>query len=92
MNENPFVTTEVTITHEDRVAAETGPADGDHYSSYNPYTVEVNVEKTQSRQLPPVLRMREITRTAAITSQNAEAWLYARVAFLFFVVILITWV
>ena len=97
LNENPFVITEteVTITHEERVAAETGPADGDKYNDYCPYSVNIEVnklEKTTTKQLPTILRMREITRTAAITSKNAEAWLYARVAFLFFVVILITWV
>lgn len=97
LNENPFVITEteVIITHEERVVAETGPADGDKYNDYNPYSVNIEVnkqEKTSTKQLPTVLRMREITRTAAITSKNAEAWLYARVAFLFFVVILITWV
>lgn len=36
--------------------------------------------------------MRTLTRNAALSESNSEAWLYARVAFLFFCALLISWV
>ncbi|KAF6235973.1 hypothetical protein HO173_005601 [Letharia columbiana] len=41
---------------------------------------------------PDLLRVRALTRTAALRETNPEAWLYARVAFLFFGALLLSWV
>ena len=63
------------------------PADGiDHYS------VTVNVDPQKKSPQPAILRMRSLTREAANDEINAEAWLYARVAILFYFALLITWV
>ena len=101
-NENPFsntVTTEVQITHEQRrnssqASFRFDEDRGIHSEGYDPYTVNVEVgpqDKERSAR-PAILRMRSLTRVAAVNEKNAEAWLYARVAFLFFLSILITWV
>ena len=101
-NEHPFantVTTEVRITHEQRRgSSQTSlrfyedrgiPSEG-----YNPYSVnvEVGVLDKERATKPAILRMRSLSRAAAAQEKNTEAWLYARVAFLFFLSILITWV
>lgn len=98
LNESPFVntiTTEVKITHEERpIVQDAGPhgiseltPDHDVYA----VQVEADPQKPQSN-MPDALRVRSITRNAAEQAQNQEAWLYARVAFLFFLVLMITWV
>ena len=99
LNENPFtntVTTEIEITHEARpiVKEDDHPGFGSEQSvDVDPYSVHVRVNPPASaRPLPAALRMRTLTRDAAERETNAEAWLYARVAFLFFVALLITWV
>lgn len=60
----------------------------------NQYSVNIRVdERAQAaRSVPAALRMRSITREVAKHGANPEAWLYARVAFLFFIALLITWV
>jgi hypothetical protein len=101
-NENPFsntVTTEVHITHEQRRGSSQASFRFDEdrgirSDGYDPYTVNVEVgpqDKGRTAR-PAILRMRSLTRAAAVNEKNAEAWLYARVAFLFFLSILITWV
>ncbi|KAF4637704.1 hypothetical protein G7Y89_g385 [Cudoniella acicularis] len=97
LNENPFtsiVTTEIEITHEDRSILKDTESHGmsDLPSNIDPYSVTVRVE-TPCREptLPPALRIRSLTRNAAKSEPNAEAWLYARVAVLFFIALLITW-
>lgn len=40
---------------------------------------------------PHFLRVGTLTRNAALEETNAEAWLFARVAFLFFVVMMLCW-
>lgn len=105
LNENPFVntvTTEVVITteerpivsksvHETRTIEESATPD-----ISNPYSVDIHVVQQsggiRDRPLPSALRMRSLTRQIAKHETNAEAWLYARVAFLFFIALLITWV
>jgi hypothetical protein len=97
LNENPFtntVTTEIEITHEERpiVKEDMHPSFSDNSGEVDPYSVQVQVNPGHQRPLPAALRMRTLTRDAATRETNAEAWLYARVAFLFFVALLITWV
>ena len=101
-NENPFkntVTTEVQITHEQRRGSSQASFHFDEdtgvlSNGYHPYTVNIEVGATDKDRAPrpAILRMRSLTRAAAVNEKNAEAWLYARVAFLFFLSILITWV
>ena len=38
------------------------------------------------------LKIRKVTRDVAISDANAQSWLYARVAFLFFLALAVTWV
>ena len=61
---------------------------------YDPYSVNVEVGPKHDRQgsAPELFRMRSLTRNAALKEANADAWLYARVAFLFFCALLISWV
>ncbi|RAO74023.1 uncharacterized protein BHQ10_010035 [Talaromyces amestolkiae] len=106
MNENPFintVTTEVTITTEERPIVENSKYDHDTVRTIeesatpgvdNPYSVNIQVSQQTDiiRPLPSALRMRSLTRQIAKHETNAEAWLYARVAFLFFIALLITWI
>ena len=102
LNENPFtnlVTTEIHITHEERPeVTHEGPDKGaseipgaEAPSDFSPYSINIETG-TVSRPLPAFLRMRSLTRDIAQQETNAEAWLYARVAFLFFIALLITWV
>ncbi|KAL8709788.1 MAG: hypothetical protein Q9220_005574 [cf. Caloplaca sp. 1 TL-2023] len=64
----------------------------------NPYSVNIEVGESQHPDnrrpsMPDVLRVRSLTRTAAMNeTTNPGAWLYARVAFLFFLSILIVWI
>jgi hypothetical protein len=96
LNENPFtntVTTEIEITHEERpiVKEDLHTNFSDNSADIDPYSVQVQVNPGAARPMPAALRMRTLTRDAATRETNAEAWLYARVAFLFFVALLITW-
>ena len=62
---------------------------------YNPYTVTIEVGPNERRQMSSagdVLNVRTMTRNHALIETNADAWLYARVAFLFFCSLLICWV
>ena len=62
---------------------------------FNPYSVNVEVGKNGNQRrpsLPDLMKIRTLTRTAAVNEMNAEAWLYARTSFLFFLALLITWV
>lgn len=63
----------------------------------DPYTVAVevgpqreDVERYANR--PDVFRLGELTRNAALSEVNPDAWLYARVAFLYFCALLISWI
>ncbi|KAL8831521.1 MAG: hypothetical protein Q9191_000830 [Dirinaria sp. TL-2023a] len=106
-NEAPFtsviMTTEVTITSEERNPSlsnlEVQEDDKSRLAgTYDAYTV--NIELGQPRRpglpsrpsRPAVFRIPSVTRAAALSEANADAFLYARVAFLFFIALLITWV
>ena len=102
LNENPFtnlVTTEIRITHEARPSISNDGIDkgtpeipGTEVSAdFTPYSINIETG-TVNKPLPALLRMRTLTRDAAQQETNAEAWLYARVAFLFFIALMITWV
>ena len=107
LNENPFgalVTTEVEIvsspayevgeddhyTLAERTKAPFSPFKIDPSS----YSASVQAQDAvQGRQIskPRILRVGSLTRDAALSESNAEAWLFARVAFLFFAVMVICW-
>ena len=102
-NEAPFasiVTTEVVITHEDRNTSDAnvvkaGTAVGLDSQQQNDQIYSVNVEaapQPRTGALQDIMNVRTMTREIAIADSNAEAWLYARVAFLFFFALAITWV
>ena len=101
------VTTEVDVTTHVRRAESPSsirrPSDGEMPihgiesqggGDYVPYTVNVEVGPQDKHQnsAPELFRMRTLTRNAALNEANADAWLYARVAFLFFCALLISWV
>ena len=107
-NENPFThvltTTEVSITSENREILERRKDSephtevrmiGHHEDGYDPYSVNIEIGRPQRPRRPSrptVFRIPAVTREVALSEDNAEAFLYARVAFLFFVALLITWV
>ncbi|KAL8989607.1 MAG: hypothetical protein Q9169_008323 [Polycauliona sp. 2 TL-2023] len=106
-NEDPFatnvtMTTSVTITSESRKPSlpnlEVREVDESHLDqNYDAYSVNIEIgqqrpELPQRPSRPAVFRIPAITRTAALSEENADAFLYARVAFLFFIALLITWV
>ena len=63
-------------------------------AGFDPYTVNIEVGPQNKRKpsAPELFRVRSMTRNAALNEANADAWLYARVAFLFFCALLISWV
>ncbi|KAL8776317.1 MAG: hypothetical protein Q9213_008318 [Squamulea squamosa] len=106
-NEDPFaknvvMTTSVTITSQERKPSlpsyevrEIDQCHADH--TYDAYSV--NVELGQQRpempsrpSRPAVFHIPSVTRAVALSEENVDSFLYARVAFLFFVALLITWV
>ncbi|KAL8914282.1 MAG: hypothetical protein Q9171_001064 [Xanthocarpia ochracea] len=105
-NEDPFtkdvmMTTSVTITSEQRKPSlpnlevqEINRSHGDE--NYEAYTVNIELGESQGRlnkaSRPAVFRIPSVTRAVALSEENADAFLYARVAFLFFIALLITWV
>lgn len=67
----------------------------DEARTFDPYSVVVEVgpnERPRKPSAPELFRVRTITRNHALTGTNPDAWLYARVAFLFFCSLLICWV
>ena len=104
-NEEPFqnvtMTTEVTITSETRTEARKPSlsgvavreiADGHPDNHYDAYTVNVELGQPRRPSRPAAWNIPSVTRAAALSEENADAFLYARVAFLFFIALLITWV
>lgn len=73
-------------------------------AGFDPYSVNVEAgppapphrhhrsDPSSASAAPDLLRVRALTRTAALRETNPEAWLYARVAFLFFGALLLSWV
>ncbi|MCJ1324617.1 hypothetical protein MMC10_001279 [Thelotrema lepadinum] len=100
LNETPFAkVTEVRITHEDRNTAsnymEEGAPAGLERDDYGDKPYSVNIEAAPPRRsysMPNVLNVRTVTREVAASNDNAESWLYARVAFLYFLALAITWI
>jgi len=66
--------------------------------TFNPYAAQVHIDsgtcadKSRDKATPALLRMRSFSREVAEDAVHPEAWLYARVAFLFYIALLITWV
>ena len=73
-----------------------GMEEGNNHNGLHPYTVDIGVgPNTHNRKpsKPEFLQMRSITREEAMKENpNPGAWLYARVAFLFFLSMLIIWI
>lgn len=105
-NENPFqgtVTTEVDVTTY-AIESSLYPANNINDAGmgpgktggFDPYSVNIEVGPDPRQQripsAPDLFRVRTLTRNAALSETNPEAWLYARVAFLFFSALLISWV
>ncbi|KAL8895692.1 MAG: hypothetical protein Q9207_008060 [Kuettlingeria erythrocarpa] len=80
--------TQQTVNYFDKDFDDSNTAElGEH----NPYTVTVTAPPPPSHKATPDLR--QITREEALlASSNPGAWLYARVAFLFFVSMLVIWI
>ena len=101
-NESPFsniVTTEIKVTSEDKtgLTGDKMPDEGQPVG-FEPerdvndgaYSVNVEVGPRPQPNVPAALNIRGVTRDVAANEANAEAWLYARVAFLFFFALAIT--
>ena len=69
--------------------ASNNPATSDEVE---PYSVTIAAEPRKKQATPGILHMRSLTRDAAYDEVNVEAWLYARVAILFYIALLVTWV
>ena len=64
------------------------------YEDYQAYSVEVEAEAhpQAQAQMPAILNIPRITREVAQNEVNADAWLYARSAVLYFMALLLVWV
>jgi len=97
-NENPFINTvtrEVHVTHEDRTdVIYRDPKTGLETRGYQQYHYVVAGGRHGDNTLaqPNFLQMSALSREVAEKEPNAEAWLMARIAFLFFISILIIWI
>ena len=88
-----------TVAYGDHIKAGTifdGQRSLDINDGENPYTVNVKgldaALMRDERSRPEILRLPSMTRKAALAETNCEAWLYARVAFLYFLVMMICWI
>ena len=99
-NEDPFtgvmMTTEVTITSQERklslpnfTVRETD--EGAKDDEYDAYSINIGTQRPRRPSRPAVFRIPSVTRAVALSQENVESFLYARVAFLFFIALLITW-
>ncbi|KAL9030391.1 MAG: hypothetical protein Q9180_006911, partial [Flavoplaca navasiana] len=98
------MTTSVTITSESRKPSmpdlQVRQVDESHVDpNYDAYSVNIEIGQLDQRRemprrpsRPAVFNIPSLTRSAALSEENADAFLYARVAFLFFIALLITWV
>ena len=64
---------------------------------FDPYSVNIEVGPLDEEEMrrpsgPELFHLPSLTRTAALSETNPDAWLYARVAFLFFCALLISWI
>ena len=63
--------------------------------TYDPYSVNIEVGPNNYQRQgsgTEIFKVRSLTRNHALSETNPDAWLYARVAFLFFCSLLICWV
>ncbi|KAL8678366.1 MAG: hypothetical protein Q9186_005260 [Xanthomendoza sp. 1 TL-2023] len=98
------MTTSVTITSQQRKPSlsnlEVREIDQSHVDgTYDAYSVNIELgqppqrpQRPRGQSRPAVFRLPTVTRAAALSEENVDAFLYARVAFLFFIALLITWV
>ncbi|KAI4200171.1 MAG: hypothetical protein LQ350_004132 [Teloschistes chrysophthalmus] len=105
-NREVFVTTEVTTSSQERKHSqpnlEVREVDKSHVDgNYDAYSVNIEIGQLQRPERPqrparparPALfNIPSFTRAVALSEENVDAFLYARVAFLFFIALLITWV
>ena len=71
-----------------------GPAELQQ-EDFDPYTVDIGVGSQAQMNhptRPDMFRLGSLTRNAALSEMNPDAWLYARVAFLYFCALLISWI
>lgn len=99
-NEAPFTsvltTTEVTVTSASRKPSMPDchvreVPNGHLDDSYDAYSVNIEIGEPRPSR-PALFRIPTVTRAVALSQENADSFLYARVAFLFFVALLVTWV
>ena len=96
LNENPFtgtITTDIEVVFSEEERNERFDRLGSQeQGKRNEYTVVVQGISYDNRSRPELLRLPTLTRNAALAEENAEAWLYARVAFLYFLSMIICWI
>ena len=94
--DNPFnmVVTEVEITRQDRSMESTHKGDLSSDSNFEEYSVNVKAQKPSryDQPLTAILQMRSLSKKVAENEANAEAWLYARSAFLYYIACFMVWV
>ena len=86
--------------HQDMTLGTADIFDGQHHRASTgkiPYNVNIQGDSSLSEQerlaaRPELFRIPSLTRKAALAESNAEGWLYARVAFLYFLVMMICWI
>ncbi len=100
------ITTEIDVTTYARRPSEPGPTSADEEttiagasptqkSDFDPYSVNIEVGRPRldpKASTAEMFKVRSLTRNHALSETNPDAWLYARVAFLFFCSLLISWV
>jgi hypothetical protein len=101
-----IITTEISVTTYARRPSEPNPMPPKEdlplaYASpmrdpdFDPYSVNIEVGRPRvdrNTSTADMFKVRSLTRNHALSETNPEAWLYARVAFLFFCSLLICWV
>ena len=107
LNENPFagtITTEIEVVYSqserDSYKDQFPLGNGSRFEGLSseeegkktPYTVSVSGIRRDSKTRPGLRRIPTLTRQAALAEENAEAWLYARVAFLYFIAMMLCWI
>ena len=96
LKENPFnmITTKVEITRETRSMEETNKGNLVPGSDFQEYSVDVNAHNPRRYEQPltAILQIRSLSKKVAENEANAEAWLYARSAFLYYIACFVIWV
>ncbi|MCJ1451450.1 hypothetical protein MMC28_001787 [Mycoblastus sanguinarius] len=89
--ESPVVTPGSPAVTPGSPVVEVGSPESVTPSRFDRYTVNVEACPKTRRPSAPA-RIRNLTRDAALNETNSDAWLYARVAFLFYCALLLSWV